>query len=129
MWQIAIPLLALTTMATIVAWYRTPALRPAVVRFQVMPPGNLQLSSGAVGRAAAAVPVISPDDRTMAFTTMDRSGKRQLWVQPIDSLSRRQADEDRGGGRPPLTICALAPNVSARGGAWNREGVIVFSNG
>ena len=67
--------------------YQTPALRPTPVRFQVMPPGNLQFSSGAVGRAAAAVPVISPDGRTWRSRRWTVPAGGSCGFGPIDSVT------------------------------------------
>jgi Tol biopolymer transport system component len=93
--------------------------------------------------------VVSPDGRRLAFTATDVSGKVQLWVRSLDSLSAQPLTAAEGGafrpfwspdsrfigffadnklkkieasGGPPLTLCD-AP--MARGGAWNREGVII----
>ena len=91
----------------------------------------------------------------IAFTAVDASGQRMLYVRPIDSLnatpmagtegagwpfwspdSRTIAYSAKGTlmkiaatGGPAMAICALNPNISARGGTWNRDNVIVFNNG
>ena len=94
-----------------------------------------------------------PDGRNLAIAAINSEGKRQLWVRPLDSsrprLSRApmmpctpsgrptaayrffrsgQAEEDscRGvpGARPAQTLWTAA---DGRGGAWNRDGVIVFA--
>ena len=92
---------------------------------------------------------MSPDGRRLAFTATDQSGKVQLWVRSLDSLSAQPLTAAEGGafrpfwspdsrfigffvdnklkkieasGGPPMTLCD-AP--MARGGAWNREGVII----
>ncbi len=92
---------------------------------------------------------VSPDGRTVAFAATQDSGTL-LWVRRLDSLSARplartdnayfpfwspdnrflgffaegklRKIEVAGGG--PHVICEA--NGSARGGTWNREGVIVF---
>ena len=74
----------------------------------------MQFSSGAVGRAPAAVPVISPDGRTVAFTTMDRSGKRQLWVRPIDSLTAQPLPGTDGAGWPFWSPDSRSPRLFCR---------------
>jgi eukaryotic-like serine/threonine-protein kinase len=92
---------------------------------------------------------ISPDGRSVVF---DRAyqGKQQLWIRPLDSFEARPLPATEGGtfpfwspdssslgffangklkrvaiaGGPPQVI---ADASSARGGAWNSEGTIVFS--
>ena len=93
---------------------------------------------------------LSPDGKQLALVARDSTGRNSLWVRPLDSSVARPlpgtenpslpfwspdgrfigffADGklkriDTFGG-PPLTICdAPVP----RGGAWNRDGVILFS--
>ncbi len=93
---------------------------------------------------------ISPDGRRVVVVARDSSGKNLLWIRPLDSLSVQAlpgtenpsfpfwspdsrfigffADGklkkiDASGG-PAETLCDAPVN---RGGAWGREGVIVFS--
>ncbi len=97
-------------------------------------------------RAAA----LSPDGSRLVFVAKDSSGKKLLWIRPLDSLAVQPlagtenpsfpfwspdsrfvgffADGklkkiDASGG-PPQTLCD-AP--ISRGGTWNREGVILFA--
>ena len=93
---------------------------------------------------------ISPDGRRLAFIAVDSSDKRRLWVRPLDSLTAQPLPETDGAtyhfwspdsrfiaffaegklkkidaaGGPPQTI-ATAQNTL--GGAWNRDGVIIFA--
>jgi serine/threonine protein kinase len=95
-------------------------------------------------------PTISPDGRALAFVGHMKNGKSSLWVRPLESLEARPvADTDafafpfwspdsqslaffsqgqlkrvRASGGLVQSICA-AP--SGRGGAWSRDGVIVFA--
>ncbi len=93
---------------------------------------------------------LSPDGRRLAYVARDSSGRNLLWIRALDSLSMQAlpgtenpsfpfwspdsrllgffADGklkkiDASGG-PAQTLCDAPIN---RGGAWNREGVIVFS--
>jgi serine/threonine protein kinase/Tol biopolymer transport system component len=93
---------------------------------------------------------LSPDGRRLAFVARDSSGRNLLWIRAMDSLSMQSlpgtenpsfpfwspdsrflgffADGklkrmDASGG-PAQTLCNAPIN---RGGAWNREGIIVFS--
>ncbi len=96
------------------------------------------------------VPVVSPDGRRVAIAAQGPDGKQVLWVRPLDSLAFQpvpgteealapfwSADSRflgfvSGGklrkidvqGGPPQTLCEVGLAV---GGAWNRDGVILFS--
>ena len=95
---------------------------------------------------------ISPDGRRLAFIAIDSSGKRRLWVRPLDSLTAQPLAEtdspavspfwsadsrfivfsadgklkkiDAAGG-PAQTLVAITG--SSRGGSWSRDGVIIFA--
>jgi len=121
---------------------RTHSETPAApVRFVVLPP---EKTTGAL------VPIISPDGRKLVFVARTLDGKSSLWVRSLDALeSKPIADADDlafpfwsadsqsigffaqgklkrvdAAGGPSVVICD-AP--SPRGGAWNREGVIIFA--
>jgi len=94
---------------------------------------------------------LSPDGRSVAYSAFDSTGAG-LWVRPLDSATATQipdtrdvafgffwSDDSRSigyfsndgklrkvaiAGGSPVTLCN-APN--GRGGAWNRDGVIVFA--
>ena len=92
---------------------------------------------------------VSPDGRRVAFIA-PAEGKTIVWVRPIDGLTAQPlagTDEAlnlfwspdsrwigffaagklkkvEANGGPPQTLCDA---VDARGGAWNREGVIIFT--
>ncbi len=96
-------------------------------------------------------PTISPDGRALAFIGHMKDGRTLLWVRQLESLEARPiADLDvlgfpfwspdsqslaffsqgqlkrvRASGGLVQSICA-AP--AGRGGAWNRDGVIVFAS-
>jgi hypothetical protein len=93
---------------------------------------------------------ISPDGRTLAFVARAEGGKQLLWVRRLDSTSAQPlpgtedavqpfwAPDSRSlgffaqgklkkveaAGGPPQ---AIADSASSRGGAWNRDGVILFA--
>ncbi|PYS09605.1 MAG: hypothetical protein DMG17_26625 [Acidobacteria bacterium] len=91
---------------------------------------------------------ISPDGRRLVFSASE--GKSQLWVRPLDSLAPQPLAGTDGASYPfwspdsasvgffadgklkRIDIVGGAPQVLAdavggRGGAWNREGTIVFA--
>jgi serine/threonine protein kinase len=102
----------------------------------------------AAGDLAGPV-VISPDGTTLAFVALDK-GAQRLWLRPLHSPTARSLPGTDGAtfpfwsgdnrtigyfakeklytvsaaGGPPISICH-APG--GRGGAWNRDGVILFS--
>jgi Tol biopolymer transport system component/predicted Ser/Thr protein kinase len=93
---------------------------------------------------------LSPDGRRLAFAATDSSGKQQLWVRSLDSLTAQQLAGTEGASRPswspdgrfvvfgadsklkkidvtggaPQNLCPAPGNFE--GAAWNRDGVIVF---
>ena len=94
--------------------------------------GSRLYRGGCCGQDAA----VGPPGRLADRTATRRHRRRRMAVlvvrQPTDRLfhaGQTHAKIDAGGG-PPQTLCALSgPTILARGGAWNREGSIVFSNG
>ncbi len=98
---------------------------------------------------------LSPDGRYLAFTATGSDGVMRLWIRPLDSLEAYPLTGtesnwipmffwspdshfiafDAGGrlkkidisGGAPQTICELS--MSALGGSWNRDGVIIFGTG
>src|SRR5262249_32104544 len=92
---------------------------------------------------------ISPDGRRLVFVASNE-GKSQLWVRPLDSLAAQPLAGTEGASYPfwspdsasvaffadnklkRIDILGGAPQVlanaaAARGGAWNREGTILFA--
>ena len=98
----------------------------------------------------AGPPVISPNGRRLAFVATSSDKKRLLWVRSLDaSVAQVLAGTEgakypfwspdnqylgyfAGGnlmkvdaaGGPPIPICDA---LNGRGGAWNRDGTILFS--
>ena len=92
---------------------------------------------------------ISPDGRRLVFSASNE-GKSQLWVRPLDSVAAQPLTGTDGASYPfwspasasvgffadgklkRIEIVGGAPQVLAnaalpRGGAWNRDGTIVFA--
>ena len=97
---------------------------------------------------------VSPDGRRIAFLARSRDGHSALWVRPLDSLDSRSLAVTEGvitslfwspdsrfiafvvagklkkvdvAGGPPQSVCDV-PEIW-NGGAWSREGVIIFGSG
>jgi eukaryotic-like serine/threonine-protein kinase len=128
-------------------FHRTEA--PVAARAIVTAPAGIQLST------IPADAAVSPDGTMLVFSAADSTAKSRLWLRPLASLEARPIDGTEltgqespalpfwspdgksigffadaklktisiGGGSPQI-LCD-APN--ARGGTWNRNGVILFA--
>ena len=141
-WIVAGVLLLLTMGLAWAYFTRQPKLETRAVKLLILPPSKTYLMAG-------QAPLISPDGKTLAFVAIDDSGRGLLYVRPLDSLVARPLEGSDGayspfwspdsrslgffakgklkrvdlsGGQP--TTLANAPN--ARGGAWNRDGFIIY---
>jgi len=111
------------------------------IRFNVGAPAGTKLA----GNLA-----LSPDGRSLVFPVEDTAGRFRLWIRRLDvPVATPLEGTDDGdlpfwspdnrhvgffaegklkkldiGGGPPVTLGAA---VNPRGGAWNRDGVIVFA--
>jgi len=118
-----------------------------VVRSSILPPTD---ASFVTMVPASGPPVLSPDGTRMAFTARDAKSKVLLYVQSLNSLTAQAAPgtddaiypfwspdskqiaffaagklkKISADGGPPQDIC---DTVSGRGGAWGKNGVIVFT--
>ena len=147
-WTAPVILAATAVVAAIVGW---PHLRDAPapsepVRFQVFAPRQT---------TGIGSPVLSPDGRRLAFSARAQDGRRRLWIRSLDSVDARPlaGTEDvvdpvfwspdsrfigfaAGAslkkvdvtGKPPITLCdgCASSGVLSRGGAWSRDGIIVY---
>jgi eukaryotic-like serine/threonine-protein kinase len=129
-----------------VAYARAASVHPRSVRSYILPPDKNHFAfGGATGGA-----VVSPDGTRIVFAATDDSGRRLLWLRPLDSLTAQPLEGTEGAsypfwspdsrflgffvpgklkkidilGGPPQTICDAS---SGRGGSWSQEGVIVFA--
>ena len=102
------------------------------------------------GLGLDSAPAVSPDGRHLAFTAVSDGTARRLFLRPLSSLEARPIPGSEGARHPfwspdgrwigyfvpgklmkvaidegaPVEICAA---MDGRGGAWSRNGVIVFS--
>jgi len=144
-WGVA-AVLALATGALALALLARPRAVPRLVRSSLLAPEKTTYHFVSDG---AGPPALSPDGLQIAFTARDSSAKRSLWVRSLDSLAARELAGTEGAmypfwstdgrhlgffaggklkkieaaGGPALALCDAA---DARGGTWNREGVILF---
>ncbi len=139
LWMAA-ALLVLAAVIGGVGLLRWRAPEPAAARFYVYPPEKTALDAGVT---------VSPDGRHLAFTALRADGPVTLWVRALDSLAPRELPATEGATLPfwspdsrsigffaggklktislaggsPQTLC---DTDDPRGGAWSREGVILF---
>jgi hypothetical protein len=123
----------------------TPA---ALVRFEVQPPADVTLAPSPV--ASAAQLGLSPDGRRLAFVAARRRAASQLWIRPLVGVEAQPLPGTEGASFPfwspdsrflaffaggklkkidttggvPQVLCNAA---AGRGGAWNPDGIIVFT--
>jgi eukaryotic-like serine/threonine-protein kinase len=123
---------------------------PSVVRAAIPPPDGADFYSLYV---EAGRPAISPDGKQLAFVARQKTGSATLWVRRLDLQTSKALAGTEGAGHPfwsadsrsigffangklrrieadgasSQTICEAG--LSPRGGAWNQNGVIIFTPG
>ena len=121
-----------------------PPVTPSI-NAVILPPHAYNYDASIGGHMA-----LSPDGTMIAFVATDSGGKGSLWVRLLSSSTARQLPETFGAsfpfwapdnimigffvpgklkkisisGTPAVVICDAQ---SGRGGAWNKDGVILFS--
>jgi serine/threonine protein kinase len=126
--------------------FQVPKPAP-VVRSSILPPAG---TSFVTMLPASGPPVLSPDGTRLAFTARDEKSKVLLYVRALKSLTARplagtddaiypfwspdgreigffaagKLKKINADGGPPQNLC---DSVSGRGGAWSKDGVIVFT--
>jgi eukaryotic-like serine/threonine-protein kinase len=142
-WMIVAVVLAMALLAFGVAYFRRPAPEAEPMRLFVNSPEKATRFD---------LPAISPDGSTLAFIATVE-GKTQLWVRSMNSATAKPVAEVGETGPPfwspdsrfigffensklkkialaggaPETLCDTPGALG--GGAWNREGIILFSGG
>ena len=111
----------------------------------------VRLSVSASGRFTPQLSVaVSPDGRRLAFVSTDADGRSMLWIRALDSLDARVVPGTENAAHPfwspdgrslgflaggllkrvdveGTSVQTLAETVARLGGAWNRDGLIIFS--
>lgn len=142
-WIAAAMLLLVAIILAAVVYLRPTPVDARAYKLSALPPEKTILMSG-------QAPVISPDGSRLAFVVVDETGRTLLYVRPLDSITAQPLAGTDGaalpfwspdgrslgffasgklkrievaGGQP----VALADAPVARGGSWNRDGVIIFT--
>lgn len=146
---------ALLVIAAVVAWilHPTPA-RPAPTFTEIVPPPGWHFNFGG---SFPSPPVISPNGRQVVFAAANPSGRTALWLRPLDSMQAQELPGTQdavypfwspdsaslgyftqpgpfGGGNLMILSLAgglphpLAPVLTSRGGAWAKDGTILFAS-
>jgi eukaryotic-like serine/threonine-protein kinase len=133
----------LSAIFALVAWslyYHRQQSTAALVQFEITAPQKSEFS----GFGSA----ISPDGRYVAFVAVTE-GKERLWVRPLDARNARVLEDTDGAQFPfwspdsssigffthtqlkRIDLNGLQRTIvttaNGRGGAWSRDGVIVYS--
>jgi Tol biopolymer transport system component len=142
LWAAGAVLIALAVLSLAVGLYLNQRPAARVLRFAVPPPEHTSYPG---------TPSVSPDGRFLTFSALGPEGKRMLWLRPLDALhanvipgteggfapfwspdsnyiaffADKSLKKVRTGGGAPETICAA--EAMPGGGAWNRNGVILFA--
>jgi Tol biopolymer transport system component len=143
-WAIGAAGILVAIIALVIAFSSRTPTDMRVTRLSILPPE----------KATFHYIAVSPNGRRLAFTATDATGKTQLWVRSLDSLTAQALSGTEGAawpfwspdsrfigffapgklkkidatGGPAQTLCNAASGpTQARGGTWNSEDVIVFS--
>ncbi len=144
---IAAGVIALILAALEFVRFRAAPVEVPALRASILPPeGTSFNSSGGFGGGMA----LSPDGRRLVFSAAGADGKDQLWIRSLSALTAqplagtegamlpfwspdsryvgffagRKLKRMEASGGPAIVICDAPIPL---GGAWNRDGVIVFA--
>jgi serine/threonine protein kinase/Tol biopolymer transport system component len=140
-WLVACIVLSVATSVLAFAYFSRSKTSTHAVRLALANPDRATLPERVT---------VSPDGLRVVFIATNADGKRLMWVRPLESLTAQPLTGtdgavspfwspdsrfigyfasgklfkiDAAGGRP-LALCDVSDN---RGGAWNRDGVILFA--
>jgi Tol biopolymer transport system component len=150
-WSVLVTLLIAALALGAVAFLRHKPEDAQPVRFFVSTIGGLA-GQGTTTSGTTAPLAVSPDGRRIAFVSMGTNGRYLLWVRSLDTLTAQALEGTEGASSPfwspdsrflaffaggklkkievsggqPITLTDAPDN---RGGAWGRDGAIVFNPG
>jgi Tol biopolymer transport system component len=145
-WALAAAAIVVAGLAT-VGYLRRAPVHAERIRSYLLPPEKAEF---AITDTSSGSVTISPNGRMATFATKGADGKTVLWIQPLGETAARKLPGTEGAtfpfwspdsrflaffadkklekvdvsGGPPLTICEAE---NGRNGAWNRDGVILYS--
>ena len=146
-WAVAAAALVAAGLATFGYLRRAPVEAPRVSAF-LLPPEKTELD---VTDANVGSLTVSPDGRYATFAAKGPEGKVMLWLRALGELGAKPIPGNAGRELPVLVArqpfprllrgrassrrwtsparrrCPLCDAPNGRSGAWNREGVILFS--
>src|SRR5262249_9580020 len=148
LWMATAAALAVVTVAALAVasgWLRPKPTEVGATRFLVAPPRGSSFAPGPFAPQLA----ISPDGQKLAFVAV-AEGKTSLWVRPLDSFLAQRLDRTEGAAFPfwspdgqfvaffsegrlkKIAVSGGSPQSlsdapGGEGGAWSREGIVVFS--
>jgi serine/threonine protein kinase/Tol biopolymer transport system component len=149
-WIVASLLFFIGTITFGVLYFKRPSTTVQTINSHILPPERLTFArwSGGLGGGHLA---LAPDGSMLAFVAADSSGNTHIVVRALNAIDAKALPATAGAcypfwspdnryigffqagkmkkieasGGPAVTICS-APD--GRGGSWNRDGVIIFSN-
>ncbi len=141
-WIAGVLLLALLLASTlfVIPKLRSKPIRAGTVRFAVDPPEGVTIESGLA---------VSPDGLSLVFVGREKEEK-YLWLHPLNSIDSKRYPGTEGASFPfwspdnrfvgffsggklkkievsSGSVLPICDAEQARGGTWNREGMILFS--
>ena len=147
LWLLAVVLLGAAGAALGLNWRRADSIEPRAIRAFVPAPDRTTFRLISLGAGPVAV---SPDGSRLVFSARKENGVELLWVRPLDSVVATPLAGTEGASYPfwspdgrnigffangklkridadggaALSLCDA---VSARGGTWSPEGIILFA--
>jgi serine/threonine protein kinase len=133
-----------------VMYFNRPPTEVRTIDSNILPPEELSFATQSGGLGGGHV-ALSPDGSMLTFVAADSLGKTHLMVRALNALNAKELPATEGAsypfwspdnryigffqsgkmkkieaaGGPSVTICDAR---DGRGGSWNQDGVIIFSN-